>query len=203
MPARTPHHSQQGFTLIEVLVALLVLSFGMLGLIGMQAFALKSNREAKFYSEGTNLAQELAEMMRGNNLVAIQTEALNNPYLSNTLNTGTVTSTCLAVGNACATTKEVASAQMIEWRTRVRNALPGARLEICFDSEPYSDAGLPQWACTPSAAGGNEVIVLKLGWSLRSTNSGATDEDAIIGANDISSRPQIILPVTGGNPFPL
>jgi type IV pilus assembly protein PilV len=203
MPVHAPSLSQKGFTLIEVLIALLILSFGMLGLIGMQAFALKSNHEAKLYTEGTNLARELAEMMRGNNLIAIKTKALDNPYLTDTLDIGTITTTCLAVGNACATTQEVASAQMAEWRTRVRNALPGARLEICFDSEPYDHSGLPQWDCTPGAAGGSEVIVLKLGWNLRSTNSGATDEEAIIRANDNNSRPQIILPVTGGNPFPL
>lgn len=203
MPTHTPRPSQQGFTLIEVLVALLVLSFGMLGLIGMQAFALQSNRDAKLYSEGTNLARELAEMMRGNNLVAIKTNAVDNPYLTNTLDTGTGATACLAVGDACTTTKDVAAAQMTEWRTRVRNALPGARVEICFDSQPYDGAGLPQWDCTPGAAGGSEVIVLKLGWTLRSTYSGATDENANIGTNDNGSRPQIILPVTGGNPFPL
>lgn len=203
MPARIHRPPQQGFTLIEVLVALLILSFGMLGLIGMQAFALQSNRDAKLYSEGTNLARELAEMMRGNNLIAIKTDTVDNPYLTNTLQAGTDDSDCLAVGGACTTTKDVAAAQMTEWRTRVRNAFPGARVEICFDAEPYDGAGLPQWDCTAGTAGVNEVIVLKLGWTIRSTDSSATDANANIGANDNGSRPQIILPVTGGNPFPL
>ena len=32
-----------GFTLVEVLVSIVVLSFGMLGIVGVQAFALQSN----------------------------------------------------------------------------------------------------------------------------------------------------------------
>lgn len=199
MPPTPLHVRQQGFTLIEVLVAVLILSFGMLGLVGMQAFALQSNRDAKLYSEATNLARELAEMMRGNNLIAIKTSATDNPYLTTTLTTEKP-QTCLKVGSSCSTTKAVAEAQMTEWRDRVRNALPGARVAICFDSAPYDSAGLPQWDCSTNASGSNDVIVLKLGWTLRSTDSGASEANALIKATDTNSRPQIIVPVTGGNP---
>ncbi len=199
IPSRT---RQQGFTLIEVLVAVLILSFGMLGLVGMQAFALQSNRDAKLYSEATNLARELAEMMRGNNLIAIQTNASDNPYLTTKLETNTA-QTCLQVGSSCSSTKAVAEAQITEWSARVRNALPGARVAICFDAAPYDDIGLPQWNCTAGTSGVDEVIVLKLGWTLRSTDSGANNANAQIRATSNNSRPQIIVPVTGGNPFPL
>lgn len=202
MPAHSPS-SQQGFTLIEVLVALLILSFGMLGLVGMQAFALKANREAKLYADATNFARELAEMMRGNNLIAIETEESDNPYLTTTLAADESPETCLSVGSTCTTSKAVAAAQMTEWRSRVRNALPGARVAICFDSLPYDNQGLPQWECTAGTAGVDEVVVLKIGWTLRSTNSGASDADAQIQASSDESRPQIIVPITGGNPFPL
>ncbi len=36
----------QGFTLMEILVALLVLSIGLLGMAGMQVFSLTSNYDA-------------------------------------------------------------------------------------------------------------------------------------------------------------
>lgn len=192
-----------GFTLIEVLVALLILSFGMLGLVGMQAFALKANHEAKLYAEATNLARELAEMMRGNNLIAIKTDAVSNPYLTDSLAAADPDTVCLGVGDSCADTKSVAQSQMTEWKARVANALPGARANICFDAEPYDDQGLPQWDCTPGKAGVDEVIVLKLGWTIRSTNSDPGNANAQITADAQNSRPQIIVPVTGGNPFPL
>ena len=182
-------------------MALLILSFGMLGLVGMQAFALQSNREAKLYAEGTNFARELAEMMRGNNLVAINATATDNPYLTTSLAVASGATVCLAVGGSCSTTKTVAESQMTEWRTRVSNALPGARATVCFDEEPYDDQGLPQWDCTPGTTGVDGVVVLKLGWTLRSTDSGASDADANMRTDHADSRPQIVLPVTGGNPF--
>ena len=70
-----------GFTLVEVLVSIVVLSFGMLGIVGVQAFALQSNREARLQSHAVNLARELAEMMRGNNQIGIKSAAADNPYL--------------------------------------------------------------------------------------------------------------------------
>ena len=193
----------QGFTMIEVLVAILILSFGMLGIVGMQAFALQSNRDAKLYSEATGLARELAEMMRGNNLIAIKTDAAENPYLTTSLAANESPEDCLAVGSSCTNNKDVAAAQMTEWRSRVSTTLPGARVAICFDSAPSDDKGLPQWSCTAGAADVDEIIVLKLGWTQRSTDSSASDANASIKASNNNSRPQIILPVTGGNPFPL
>ena len=193
----------QGFTLIEVLIALLILSFGMLGLVGMQAVALKSNRDAKYYQDGTNLARDLAEMMRGNNLIAIKTSAADNPYLTDTLQTSNSAESCLKVGSVCSDTTKVAQAQMVDWRARVTNALPSPRVAICFDSEPYDANGLPQWTCTPGKAGIDEVVVLKLGWTSRNLDSSASDQDAQMTAASENSRPQIVIPVTGGNPFPL
>lgn len=188
---------QQGFTLLEVLVAVLILSFGMLGLVGMQALALQSVQEAKYYTQASNLARELAEMMRGNPQVATQSEAGLNPYLTNTLQTGN--STCLQIGSSCATPLQIAQAQMDEWREKVRTTLPGARAVICFDTAPYDAGGLPQWDCTPSAAGTNDVVVLKLGWTLRHTDRSVSDAEALITAESEDSRPQIIVPVTGGH----
>ena len=40
----------------------MVLSFGMLGIVGVQAFALQSNREARLQSHAVNLARELADL---------------------------------------------------------------------------------------------------------------------------------------------
>ena len=39
-------HSQRGVGLIEVLIAVLVLSFGMLGMVGLQTWSLRNNQSA-------------------------------------------------------------------------------------------------------------------------------------------------------------
>ena len=190
---------QQGFTLIEVLVAVLILSFGMLGLIGMQAFAMQSNREARIHSQATSYARELAEMMRGNNQVAIKTTTADNPYLFAASSNLAITSPpdCLksVAGTGCTSSTDTAQAQMADWLDRVATALPGAMVAVCFDTEPYNSNGIPQWICTNTG----ETLLIKMNWTTRSTDSSASDDDALIKA--ANSSPQIVIPVTGGNPL--
>lgn len=195
------HRQTQGFTLIEVLVSVLILSFGMLGLVGMQAFALQSNREARLYSQGINYARELAEMMRGNNQVSIARLAADNPYLTDSLTPPD--NTCLTVGSdACDTAKDVAEAQMHDWLSRLDAALPGARVAVCFDSAPYdATTGQPVWDCTAGSTGNEEIAVIKIGWTMRALDTSQNDANALVRA--ANNPPQIVIPVTGGNPFDL
>lgn len=201
--SRISRRPARGFTLVEVLVAIVILSFGMLGMVGMQAFALQSNREARLQSQATNLARELAEMMRGNNQVGIQATAAANPYLlavSTPLAPGTA-SVCLGVGNSstgCTTTLDVARAEMTDWLARVDAELPGARIAICFDSSPYDANGLPQWGCT---AGTDAIAVVKIGWTRNSTDRSTTGANMLERASDTNSRPGVLFPVTSGNPL--
>ena len=88
-PEKGPAAAQSGFSLIEVLVAIVVLSLGMLGAVGMQTTAMQSNREARSQAVATTFSRELAEKMRGNHAIAIQTTASNNPYRFDTTLTGT------------------------------------------------------------------------------------------------------------------
>ncbi|MBK5964020.1 type IV pilus modification protein PilV [Thiocystis minor] len=57
---------QRGFTLIEVLIAALVLSVGLLGLAGLQAVSLKLNQGSSLRTQATNLAYEITDAMRAN-----------------------------------------------------------------------------------------------------------------------------------------
>lgn len=201
--SRISQRSARGFTLVEVLVSIVILSFGMLGMVGMQAFALQSNREARLQSHATNLARELAEMMRGNNQIGIQPTAADNPYLVavSTPLTPSTASVCLGAGNAstgCTTTLDVARAEMTDWLTRVDSELPGARIAICFDSSPYDSNGLPQWDCTPGA---DAIAVVKMGWTRNSTDRSTTGANMLERTSDTNSRPGVLFPVTSGNPL--
>lgn len=51
----------EGFTILEVLVALAILAFGILAVATMQATAIKGNSQAIRVSEGITLAQDKAE----------------------------------------------------------------------------------------------------------------------------------------------
>ncbi|MCK0506285.1 type IV pilus modification protein PilV [Aromatoleum anaerobium] len=57
---------QRGATLIEVLVAVVVLSIGLLGLAGLQMTSLQSNHSAYMRSQASLLAYDLSDRMRAN-----------------------------------------------------------------------------------------------------------------------------------------
>lgn len=57
---------QSGATLIEVLVAILILSFGMLSLGAMMSFAVQLPKLSGYRSTATNLASSYVERIRAN-----------------------------------------------------------------------------------------------------------------------------------------
>lgn len=57
---------EQGFTLLEVLVALLVLSIGLLGLALLQTTSLRLNTESYSRTQATLLAYDIIDRMRAN-----------------------------------------------------------------------------------------------------------------------------------------
>lgn len=206
---RLSSHRARGFSLVEVLISIIVLSFGMLGMVGMQAAALQANREARLQSVAYQLAQELSEMMRGNKDVGLL--ATGNPYLGDFRNTlAPVTANyCMTAENssssngncagvAIADQTAIAQAQMTEWLARAEQELSGARVVVCFDSEPYDADGLPQWDCTAAAASATAQPFIKIGWTLRSTNSAASPASALVRTGSRESRPSLAFPVIAG-----
>ena len=61
---------QTGFTLVETLVALIVLSVGLLGVAGLQIFGLRGNLSASSRTQATYFADDIIDRMRANYIVA-------------------------------------------------------------------------------------------------------------------------------------
>lgn len=57
---------QTGLTLIEVLIAVVVLAIGLLGIAGLQSAALSNNLISYQYTQASSLAQAMIERMRAN-----------------------------------------------------------------------------------------------------------------------------------------
>lgn len=188
-----------GFTLIEVLVSIVILSFGVLGVVGLQAAVIKSNHEAKNQMVAVQLARELADMVRGNHAVGAST--LNNPYIGSFAANGSaklipeVTSYCLTVGSTCEDATAVAQAQLTEWLAHVNSVLPTARVETCFDDDPYDSKGLPQWDC-PDPVPAGAPFVIKIGWTRSALDKSKTGSAALEMASSAGSTPGIVLPFT-------
>ncbi len=59
-----PLRSCRGFSLIEVLVAVLVLSVGLLGVAALQTFSLRAGQVAYERTQAANFAYEVADQLR-------------------------------------------------------------------------------------------------------------------------------------------
>lgn len=63
--------AQRGFTLMEVLVAMLILSIGLLGMAGLQSLSFKMNQSSYLSSQATFLSYDMLDRMRANRNAAL------------------------------------------------------------------------------------------------------------------------------------
>ena len=58
--------SQKGFSLIEVMVAVLIMAVGVLGMAGLQVISLQQNRSSLLRAEALQIGNDLLDRMRAN-----------------------------------------------------------------------------------------------------------------------------------------
>lgn len=61
-----PIPNEQGFALLEALISILIFSFGVLGILGVQASMIKHTSDAKYRSEASYIAQQRLGQMWAN-----------------------------------------------------------------------------------------------------------------------------------------
>ena len=113
-----PGTRDSGFTLLEVLIALLVLSIGLLGLAALQTVGLRSNQMATMRTTAVQAAYDITDRMRAN--PDGLTEA-SQFYVIGTGDNAPLLLDCDA--NAC-TSEQHAQFDLFQWRARIQNALP-------------------------------------------------------------------------------
>lgn len=131
-----------GFTLIEVLIALVVMSVGLLGLASLQTNTLAFNRDAYLRSQATALAYDIIDRMRANRDAAVNGGAYDVPAMANPA----------PVCNAAVPTTPVATADIAGWRRALACALPGGNGSI--DTNGPEVTVTVQWADTTRGANG-------------------------------------------------
>lgn len=117
--------AQRGFSMIEVLIAIVVLAIGLLGFALLQTTNLRYTQSANNRTLATNLAYSLLDQMRTNRLAAAQYTAAG--FATNTL---TVANACGAVAAADAVAQGIGN-----WRCQVVNALgPSAAATVTYNA---------------------------------------------------------------------
>ena len=157
---------QSGFTMLEVLISMVIIAFGLLGVAGLQAFALKNNQSAHFRSVATMLASDIADRMRANPNGAVFDGAYNKPDLSSYPTQGVTN-----CGNTSGcTSTQLAENDLYEWQLRVKSALPGGEGIICVDSTPNDGVTATSAGHCDNAGVTNYVV--KIWWQDDRTRSG-------------------------------
>jgi type IV pilus assembly protein PilV len=154
--------SQSGFTMLEVLISMVIIAFGLLGVAGLQVFALKNNQSATFRSTATMLAADMADRIKANVGGAID-GAYNAPSLAAY---GTAVAGCAGAG---CTTAELAQNDLFEWQQRIAVALPAGVGIVCLDSTPHDGAISTAPECDNT---GETNYVIKIWWADDRTRSG-------------------------------
>jgi type IV pilus assembly protein PilV len=122
--ANQSRKKQCGFTLLEVLIALLILSIGLLGLASLQTSGLRSNQMASMRTTSTQLAYDIADRMRAN---PVGVDAQN--YVIATGDADPVIPAGENCENVTCTSAQMATYDLAQWRGAVRS-LPGGTSSI-------------------------------------------------------------------------
>ena len=178
-----------GFTLIEVLVAVLVLAAGIVGAAGLQVVALRTGNATGLLSDGVQLSGSLAERMRAN---AGQSQAGDaaNAYLQLRYNAASegapAPAGVMCFGGASCNSAQMAAFDLYEIKQALYSDFPEGRVAVCRDAAVWSSATRSlAWEC---AAGANAPVVIKLGWRDRRAPP------------DAKINPAVALVLAGGAP---
>jgi len=119
-------YAQHGFSLIEVLIALIIMSVGMLGIAGLYVQSMQAGRTSMFSHHAVTLAGDVADRIRANPTAGIAYAAgagANN--------------NCVASGASC-DVGQMAANDIDIWQRQAADVLPNGQVAVV-----YNDAILP------------------------------------------------------------
>lgn len=144
--------SNKGFSLIEVLVSVFVLTVGVIAASGLHLTALHTAQQSALQTRAIHLAVELAESMRtdlstlSEHVIALQDDD------------------CMTATGGC-DNHAFASDDMGKWLQRVAQELPAGQARICQDASPWDSASERlSWSCSSGDATAKGPFVIKIGW---------------------------------------
>ncbi len=133
-------NAQRGFTLIEVMVAVVVLSLGLLGLAGLQVTGLRNNQSASFRSTATVLAYDITDAMRAN-----RTDARDGKYE-------------IAMADAKPTGSAIYQQDLNNWLSELALRLPAGDGSVTVASDMVTVT--VQWDDTRGASAAQQFVMV-------------------------------------------
>lgn len=113
--------AQRGFSMLEILVTLFLITMWLLSSAGVQSASLQFNKAAQFRTQAVYLATELAERMQANRAAAVAGSYTASGSVANAAKDCT-TATC--------SSDELAQFDLAEWSNRVAAVLPNGSMTV-------------------------------------------------------------------------
>ena len=154
MQAPTSNNTQRGVSLVEVLIALLVLAVGVLGFAGLQMTSLNQSTAANHRVAAVLIAQDAIERMELN-------PAERDTYLDATWaagsHGGSPSSSC--IGSAC-TASGIASWDIAQLTWQAANQMPAGRIAVdeCAFNNDLICVNVSWDGQDPAACTGNDGV---------------------------------------------
>jgi type IV pilus assembly protein PilV len=111
----------RGFSLVEVLIALIIMSVGMLGIAGLYVHSMQAGRTSLFRHHAVTLAGDIADRIRANPLGGIGYEG------------GGADNNCVAGGVDCSAA-EMAANDVFLWAEQADATLPDGVVAVAYDN---------------------------------------------------------------------
>ena len=120
-----PRSAQRGFSLVEVLIALVIMSVGMLGIAGLYVQSLQAGRTSMLRHNAVTLAGDVADRIRANPLAGVTYQDSDGEDRD-----------CVDGTEDCDAT-EMAEHDVFLWKAQAGDTLPGGDVTITFDDGPF------------------------------------------------------------------
>ena len=141
--------------MLEVMISIVILAFGLLGIAGLQAFSLKNTHSASMRLTATELANDMIDRMKTNH-TGVSNNGYNKPD-SKDYGAGGVDCN----GNVCSP-QDLAQFDLNQWQLRVAGALPGGIGIVCVDSTPVDGPNPGDARCDGA---GTVMYAVKIWWN--------------------------------------
>ena len=110
-----------GFTLVEVLIALVIMSVGMLGIAGLYVHSMQAGRTSVFRHHAVTLAGDIADRIRA------------NPRAGASYGLAGTNNNCVNGGIDC-TQAEMAANDIFLWDQQAADTLPTGTVAVVFNN---------------------------------------------------------------------
>lgn len=116
------NHRQRGFSLVEVLITLVIMSVGMLGIAGLYVQSMQAGRTSMFRHHAVTLAGDVADRIRANPSAAL---AYTAPAGAD--------NNCILGGIDC-NPAQMAANDILLWKAQAVSTLPAGDVTIVFNN---------------------------------------------------------------------